>query len=885
MSDFFDLDELLSRVKASQKIFSTFSQEKVDKIFQQVAIAANEARLELAQLAVSETGIGVVTDKVIKNHFASEEVYTKYINLKTCGVIEEDLYSGYQKVAESVGIVAGITPITNPTSTAIFKTLIALKTRNAIVFCPHPKASKCTIKTLEILKNAAMKAGAPSDVIAWIPNPDLSLSSDLMSHPDINLVLATGGTGMVRSAYSSGNPSLGVGAGDTPVIIDDMCSIESAVSSIILSKTFDNGVICASEQVVIVLESVFEQVKEEFLRRGAYFLNQDEKARLSNVLFKENGFLNPDSVGKTVKYLSHKADIQVPYETRILIADIQEIGENESFSKEKLSPVLGFLKAHDFNQALEFAKDLVEFGGRGHTAVLYTDQYQIDRINKFVDSVKVGRALINTPASQGAIGDLYNFRLEPSLTLGCGSWGGNSFSGNVGPMNLLNIKTVAIRQENTLWYRVPEKIYFKQDALSVGLGELHGKRRVFIITDKPLFDLGLVSNVTKKLDKMGLVHKVFYDVTPDPDLETIYKGLDQINSFNPDVIIAFGGGSPMDAAKIIWLLYERPEITFEGISMRFMDIRKRIYALPKLGEKAILIAIPTTSGTGSEVTPFAVVTDESTGIKYPIADYSLTPNMAIIDPNLVMDIPKSLTAFGGIDALTHALESYASICATEFTNPQALEAIRLLFKYLPDAYLLGRKAPKARTKVHYAATIAGTAFANAFLGICHSMAHKLGSAYHIPHGLANALMISYVVRYNATDKPFKQGIFSQYKYPRMKVVYSNIIDFLNLGCDLEESEKVDLLIQKVEQLKRDVGIPKSIREVLGDKVSEQEYLSKVEKLALEAFDDQCTGTNPRSPLICELKQLLIDAYYGNTSFESDQAMSDSMQRAKSEIKN
>jgi len=881
----FNLNELISKVKESQKVFSSYSQEKVDKIFQEVAIAANEARLYLAELAVAETEMGVVTDKVIKNHFASEEVFNKYKDLKTCGIIENDLESGYQKVAESLGIIAGITPITNPTSTAIFKTLISIKTRNAIVFCPHPKACKATIKTLEILKTAAIKAGAPEDIIAWIPNPNLELSNSLMTHQDINLVLATGGTGMVKSAYSSGHPSLGVGAGDTPVIIDESCSIESAVSSIILSKTFDNGVICASEQVVIVVESVFDKVKSEFLRRGAYFLDSEEKQRLSNVLFKENGFLNPDAVGKTVHYLAELASISIPNEARILIADITEIGLAEDFSKEKLSPVLGFLKAKDFVEALEYAKTLIDFGGRGHTAVLHTDQYQFDKINQFVDSVKVGRILINTPASQGAIGDLYNFRLEPSLTLGCGSWGGNSFSGNVGPLNLLNLKTVAIRQENTLWYRVPEKIYFKPDAISVGLSELRDKKRVFIVTDKTLFDLGIISVITKKLDQLGLLYKVFYDVKPDPDLETIYKGLDQINSFNPDVIIAFGGGSPMDAAKIIWLLYERPEITFEGISMRFMDIRKRIYSLPKLGLKAILIAIPTTSGTGSEVTPFAVVTDESTGIKYPIADYALTPSMAIIDPNLVMDIPKSLTAFGGIDAVTHALESYASTFANEFTNPQALESLRLLFKYLPDAYEFGKLKPKARIKVHYASTIAGTAFANAFLGICHSMAHKLGSAYHIPHGLANALMISYVIRYNATDKPFKQGVFSQYKYPRMKAIYANIIDYLNLGNNLEESEKVDLLIQKVEQLKKDINIPSSIKEVLQGKVSDEEFLANLDKLALEAFDDQCTGTNPRSPLICELKQLILDAYYGVPSFESDGAMSDSMEKAKSEITN
>ncbi|RFP59592.1 MAG: bifunctional acetaldehyde-CoA/alcohol dehydrogenase [Limnothrix sp. CACIAM 69d] len=855
-----ELEALIARVKAAQRTYATFSQEQVDLIFKKAALAANAARIPLAKLAVTETRMGTIEDKVIKNHFASEFIYNKYKADKTCGVIEEDKAFGIQRIAEPVGILAGIVPTTNPTSTAIFKALIALKTRNGIIFSPHPRAKDCTIEAARVILQAAVEAGAPPDIIGWIDQPTVPLSQQLMQHPDVNLILATGGPGMVRAAYSSGHPSLGVGAGNTPALIDETAHLKMAVSSIILSKTFDNGMICASEQSVVVVDAVYEQVKQEFRDRGAYFLNPEEKVRMGAQILID-GRLNPNIVGQSVEQIAAMADIQLPPGTRLIVGEASVVGPEEPFSYEKLSPVLAMYRAADFAQAVELSESLVMFAGRGHTAVLYTSPDNRDRIKRFEDQVQTARVLINTPSSQGAIGDIYNFRLDPSLTLGCGTWGGNSISENVEPRHLLNIKTVAERRENMLWFRIPPKIYFKYGSLPVALRELSGRDRAFIITDKPLYNLGITAGLESVLDDIGLKYDTFYDVEPDPCLGTVNRILEQMRSFNPDTIIAIGGGSPMDAAKIAWLLYEHPEIEFEGLSMRFMDIRKRVYELPPLGQKAILVAIPTTSGTGSEVTPFAVVTDERTGIKYPLADYALTPTMAICDPQLVLDMPKSLTAFGGVDALTHALESYVSVLASEFTNGEALEAIRLIFKYLPSAYEHGAADPKAREKMHYAATMAGMAFANGFLGICHSIAHQIGGAFHIPHGLANALLISHVIRYNATDAPFKQAAFPQYKYPNAKWRYARIADYLNLGGTTED-EKIDRLIGAIEALKQQVGIPRSIREATS--ISEAEFLAKLDDVADRAFDDQCTVSNPRYPMISELKALLLRAYHGDS---------------------
>ena len=855
-----ELEALIARVKAAQRTYATFSQEQVDLIFKKAALAANAARIPLAKLAVTETRMGTIEDKVIKNHFASEFIYNKYKADKTCGVIEEDKAFGIQRIAEPVGILAGIVPTTNPTSTAIFKALIALKTRNGIIFSPHPRAKDCTIEAARVILQAAVEAGAPPDIIGWIDQPTVPLSQQLMQHPDVNLILATGGPGMVRAAYSSGHPSLGVGAGNTPALIDETAHLKMAVSSIILSKTFDNGMICASEQSVVVVDAVYEQVKQEFRDRGAYFLNPEEKVRMGAQILID-GRLNPNIVGQSVEQIAAMAEIQLPPGTRLIVGEASVVGPEEPFSYEKLSPVLAMYRAADFAQAVELSESLVMFAGRGHTAVLYTSPENRDRIKRFEDQVQTARVLINTPSSQGAIGDIYNFRLDPSLTLGCGTWGGNSISENVEPRHLLNIKTVAERRENMLWFRIPPKIYFKYGSLPVAIRELTGRDRAFIITDKPLYDLGITAGLESVLDDIGLQYDTFYDVEPDPCLGTVNRILEQMRSFNPDTIIAIGGGSPMDAAKIAWLLYEHPEIEFEGLSMRFMDIRKRVYELPSLGEKAILVAIPTTSGTGSEVTPFAVVTDERTGIKYPLADYALTPTMAICDPQLVLDMPKSLTAFGGVDALTHALESYVSVLASEFTNGEALEAIRLIFKYLPSAYEHGAADPKAREKMHYAATMAGMAFANGFLGICHSIAHQIGGTFHIPHGLANALLISHVIRYNATDAPFKQAAFPQYKYPNAKWRYARIADYLNLGGTTED-EKIDRLIGAIEALKQQVGIPRSIREATS--ISEAEFLAKLDDVADRAFDDQCTVSNPRYPMISELKALLLRAYHGDS---------------------
>ncbi|AFZ36826.1 alcohol dehydrogenase AdhE [Stanieria cyanosphaera PCC 7437] len=859
------LETLIQKVKQAQQQYLTYTQEQVDHIFKKAALAANSARIPLAKMAVAETEMGIVEDKVIKNHFASEIIYNKYKNAKTCGVIEEDKSFGFQKIAEPVGIIAGIVPTTNPTSTTIFKALIALKTRNAIIFSPHPRAKQCTIEAAKVVLEAAVAAGAPENIIGWIDEPTVPLSQALMQHSEIKLILATGGPGMVKAAYSSGHPSLGVGAGNTPALIDSSAHIKMAVSSIILSKTFDNGMICASEQSVVVVDDVYEQVKTEFITRGGYFVTPQEKDKLAQIIIV-NGRLNSHIVGQPVSKIAQLAGFTIPEGTRVILAEVEEIGFNEPFSQEKLAPILAMYRAKDFNQAVDKAQQLVELGGRGHTAALYTSIFESEHIKQFEDQVQASRVLINTPSSQGAIGDLYNFRLDPSLTLGCGTWGGNSTSENVEPKHLLNIKTVAERRENMLWFRVPPKIYFKYGALPVAIRELAGKQRAFIVTDQPIYNLGMTNSLENVLDEIGLKYEIFYDVEPDPSLDTVMAGLALMNSFNPDVIIAIGGGSPMDAAKIMWLMYEHPEIEFEGLAMRFMDIRKRVYDLPPLGKKAILVAIPTTSGTGSEVTPFAVVSDRRNKIKYPLADYALTPNMAIVDPELVLHMPKSLTAYGGIDALTHALEAYVSVLASEYTNGLALEAIRLLFKYLPSAYQNGAKDPKAREKVHYAATIAGMAFANGFLGICHSMAHQLGGTFHIPHGLANALMISHVIRYNATDAPFKQATFSQYKYPNAKWRYSRIADYLGLGGNTEE-EKTELLIQAVENLKRQLNIPLAMKDAIN--LNEAEFLVKLDEVADHAFDDQCTGTNPRYPLINDLKRLLTDAYYGEISTTSN----------------
>ncbi|MEB3180421.1 MAG: bifunctional acetaldehyde-CoA/alcohol dehydrogenase [Nostocaceae cyanobacterium] len=861
-----ELEALIEQVKAAQAEYATFTQQQVDNIFKKAALAANAARIPLAKMAVAETGMGVVEDKVIKNHFASEYIYNKYKQEKTCGVIEEDKQFGIQKIAEPVGILAGIVPTTNPTSTAVFKALLALKTRNAIIFSPHPRAKKCTIEAAKIVLKAAVAAGVPENIIGWIDEPTVPLSGALMQHPDINLILATGGPGMVKAAYSSGHPSLGVGAGNTPALIDETAHFKMAVSSILLSKTFDNGMICASEQSVIVVDEIYEAVRQEFIERGAYFLTSEEREKLGSKIIID-GRLNAEIVGQSIQNLVKLADISVPEGTRVLIGEVTEIATSEPFAYEKLSPILAMYRAANFEEATDKARKLVTFGGRGHTAVLYTHPSNSDslrdsyasRIKFFESKIETARVLINTPSSQGAIGDLYNFRLDPSLTLGCGTWGGNSVSENVGPQHLLNIKTITERRENMLWFRIPPKVYFKYGCLPIALRELSGKQRALIVTDKPLYELGVTRSVENVLDEIGIKYDTFYDVEPDPSLSTVNRGLALMNSFQPDVIIAIGGGSPMDAAKVMWLMYEQPETEFEGLAMRFMDIRKRVYELPSLGQKAMMVAIPTTSGTGSEVTPFAVVTDDRTGIKYPLADYALTPNMAIVDPELVLHMPKRLTAYGGIDALTHALEAYVSVYASEFTNGLALEAIRLLFKYLPSAYKNGAADAKAREKVHYAATMAGMAFANAFLGVCHSLAHKLGSTFHVPHGLANALMISHVIRYNATDAPFKQAIFPQYKYPNAKWRYARIADYLGLGGETED-EKVEKLVEAVENLKRQIDIPTTIKEALSE--DEKAFFVHVEEMAEQAFDDQCTGANPRYPLIQDLKELYILAYRG-----------------------
>lgn len=853
-----ELETLIQQVKAAQAEYATFTQEQVDRIFHRAALAANNERIPLAKLAVQETGMGIVEDKVIKNHFASEYIYNKYKHEKTCGVIERDESFGYERIAEPVGLLAGIVPVTNPTSTTIFKALITLKTRNGIIFSPHPRAKKCTIAAAKVVKEAAEAAGAPVGLIGWIDEPTIELSQALMQHPEVKLILATGGPGMVKAAYSSGHPSLGVGAGNTPAVIDASADIPTAVSSILLSKTFDNGMICASEQAVVVVDAIYEQVKAEFGHRGAYILDPEQIEAVRRILLKD-GRLNPAIVGQSVQTIAALAGIQVPEGTKLLIGEVEKVGPEEPFSYEKLAPVLALYRANDFHSAVDVAVQLVNFGGRGHTSVLYTDPANRDDIAYFENALQTARVLINTPSSQGAIGDLYNFKLDPSLTLGCGTWGGNSISENVGPRHLLNIKTVTQRRENMLWFRIPPKIYFKPGCLPIALRELAGKKRAFLVTDKPLFELGILHPITQVLDEIRVSWDVYHDVEPDPTLSNVNRGLEQLRQFQPDVIIAVGGGSPMDAAKVMWLMYEQPQVEFEGLAMRFMDIRKRVYELPPLGQKAQLICIPTTSGTGSEVTPFAVVTDDRVGIKYPLADYALTPTMAIVDPDLTLKMPKKLTAYGGIDALTHALEAYVSVMASDFTDGLALQAIKLLMTYLPRAYEKGAEDPEAREKVHYAATIAGMAFANAFLGVCHSLAHKLGSTFHLPHGLANALMITHVIRYNATDAPFKQAIFPQYRYPNAKHRYAEIADYLQLG-GADDDEKVMRLIEAIEELKRKLEIPATIREALGEK--EREFYDRLEAMAEQAFDDQCTGANPRYPLIQDMKELYVLAYRG-----------------------
>ena len=862
-SDSFDLDGLLGAVASAQAAYAGFSQERVDEIFRHAAMAANTARIDLARHAVEETGMGVLEDKVIKNHFAAEYIFNKYKDTPTCGVIERDDDAGVAKLAEPIGVIAGIVPTTNPTSTAIFKALLALKTRNGIVFSPHPRAKACTVAAARIIRDAAVEAGAPEGIIGWIDEPSVELTNALMRHDAVNLILATGGPGMVKAAYSSGKPALGVGAGNTPAVVDETADVQMAVSSVLMSKSFDNGMICASEQSLIVVDELYDAVREELALRGAHLCSEDQTDALRAVVVVD-GKLNAKIVGQPAARIAEMAGFHVPAQTRVLVAPVDRIGTAEPLSYEKLSPVLALYRAASFQAAVATAVSLVAFGGIGHTSVLYTDPGNRDRIDVFSEAMKTGRVLVNMPTSQGAIGDIYNFRLEPSLTLGCGSWGGNSVSENVGAKHLLNVKTVAERRENMLWFRLPPRVYLKPGSLDVALGELAGKKRALIVTDATLLKMGYAERVTRVTDRLGIDNEIFYQVEPDPTLETINRGVELMRSFGPDVVIALGGGSPIDAAKIMWLLYERPEITFEGLAMRFMDIRKRIYALPELGRKATMVAIPTTSGTGSEVTPFAVVTDERTGVKYPLADYELTPDMAIVDSQLVSSMPPRLTAYSGIDALTHALEAMVSVLSTDYTNGMALEAIRVLFKYLPQAYRDGGRNAKAREKVHNAATMAGMAFANAFLGVCHSTAHKLGSAFDLPHGLANALMVSHVIRFNADDAPTKQTAFPQYTHPDAKGRYARVADYLGLGGASAE-EKVDALIARIEELKAELDIPGSIREA---GVDEMAFLTKAETLARHAFDDQCTGANPRYPLIEELKTLYLAAYYGDGGAEA-----------------
>ena len=857
--------ELTARIKQlreAQKKFATYTQEQVDEIFRQAALAANHNRIKLAKLAVEETGMGIVEDKVVKNNFAAEYIYNQYKNMKTCGVLEEDKTSGITKVAEPIGVISAIVPTTNPTSTAIFKCLIALKTRNAIIISPHPRAKNATIEAARIVLEAAVKAGAPEGIIGWIDQPSVELSQNVMRESDI--ILATGGPAMVKAAYSSGRPALGVGAGNTPAIIDESAHIKMAVNSILLSKTFDNGVICASEQSIIVLEEVYDEVKKELAERGAYILKGEEIDKVRSIILNEKGGLNADMVGQSAYKIAKMAGVNVPESAKVLVGEVTSVELEEPFSHEKLSPVLAMYKAKSFEEALDKADRLIELGGMGHTSVLYTDQLKNrDRVLTFGERMKTARTLINMPAAQGAIGDLFNFKLAPSLTLGCGSWGGNSVSENVGPKHLINVKSIAERRENMLWFRVPEKTYFKYGCLPVALAELGemGKKKAFIVTDKVLFEMGYTNKVTEVLEAQGIQYKIFSDVEPDPTLRCARAGAAEMTNFQPDVIISLGGGSAMDAAKIMWVMYEHPEVNFHDLAMTFMDIRKRIYKFPTMGQKAMMVAIATSAGTGSEVTPFAVITDEETGVKYPLADYELTPDMAIVDAELMMTSPKGLTACAGIDVLVHAVEAYVSVMASEYTNGLALEAIRLVFKYLPDAYNEGTTNIKAREKMAHASCMAGMAFSNAFVGINHSMAHKLGAFHHLPHGMANSLVMKEVIKFNATDAPTKQAAFAQYKYPNAAWRYAKIADHLGLGGNTE-AEKVELLLKAIDELQNKVNMPKTIKDA---GVSEVKFFETLDEMVEQAFDDQCTGANPRYPLMKELKEMYITSYYGENA--------------------
>lgn len=853
------LEKKIDEVRKAQQIFSTYTQEQVDKIFTAAAIAANQARIPLAKMAVEETGMGIIEDKVIKNHYASEYIYNAYRDTKTCGVIEEDSAYGTKKIAEPIGVVAAVIPTTNPTSTAIFKSLICLKTRNAIIISPHPRAKKSTIAAAKVVLDAAVKAGAPKGIIGWIDIPSLELTDTLMKEADI--ILATGGPGMVKAAYSSGKPALGVGAGNTPAIIDETADVVLAVNSIIHSKTFDNGMICASEQSVIVDKKVYKAVKDEFIARGCHFLTKTELDKVRKTILI-NGSLNAKIVGQSAYTIAKLAGVDVSRETKILIGEVASVDLSEEFAHEKLSPVLAMYKSDDFNDAIDKASHLIADGGYGHTSSIYINsETEKEKLDIFEETMKTCRILINTPSSQGGIGDLYNFKLTPSLTLGCGSWGGNSVSENVGVKHLLNIKTVAERRENMLWFRAPEKVYFKKGCLPVALNELKtvlGKKKAFIVTDQFLYKNGYTKCITDKLDELGIVYTVFYDVAPDPTLACAKEGAKAMKLFEPDCIIAVGGGSAMDAGKIMWVMYEHPEVDFMDMAMRFMDIRKRIYTFPKMGEKAYFIAIPTSSGTGSEVTPFAVITDEESGIKYPLADYELLPKMAIVDADMMMNQPKGLTSASGIDALTHALEAYASIMATDYTDGLALKAMKNIFEYLPAAYENGPHDAKAREQMATASTMAGMAFANAFLGVCHSMAHKLGAYHHLPHGIANALLITDVMRFNAAEVPAKMGTFSQYQYPHCKERYVECADFLHIKGK-NDDEKFENLIAAIEELKEKVGIKKTIKDY---GVDEKEFLRTLDEMTEMAFDDQCTGANPRYPLMKEIKAMYLKAYYG-----------------------
>ncbi len=853
------LEAKIASVKEAQKIFASYTQEQVDKIFLAAASAANKARISLAKMAVEETGMGIVEDKVIKNHYASEYIYNAYKNTKTCGVIEEDSAYGIKKIAEPIGLIGAVIPTTNPTSTAIFKTLISLKTRNGIIISPHPRAKNSTIAASKLVLEAAVEAGAPEGIIGWIDVPSLEMTNLIMKESDI--ILATGGPGMVKAAYSSGKPALGVGAGNTPAIIDESADIVMAVNSIIHSKTFDNGMICASEQSVIVPSSIYAKVKKEFEVRGCYFLNDEETEKVRKTIII-NGALNAKIVGQSAHKIASLAGVNVPEKTKIIIGEVESVELSEEFAHEKLSPVLAMYKAKNFEDALSKAEVLIADGGYGHTASLYINTMtEKAKMEEHAHRMKTCRIVINTPSSHGGIGDLYNFKLAPSLTLGCGSWGGNSVSENVGVKHLINIKTVAERRENMLWFRAPEKIYIKKGCLPVALDELKnvmGKKRAFIVTDTFLYENGYTKPICDKLDEMGIVHQTFFDVAPDPTLACAKAGAEQMRAFKPDTIIALGGGSAMDAAKIMWVMYEHPDADFMDMAMRFVDIRKRVYTFPKMGEKAYFIAIPTSAGTGSEVTPFAVITDETTGVKYPLADYELLPNMAIVDTDLHMSAPKGLTAASGIDAVTHALEAYASMLATDYTDSLALRSLKVVFEYLPKAYENGLTDVQAREKMANAATMAGMAFANAFLGVCHSMAHKLGAFYHLPHGVANALMIDEVLRFNASENPVKMGTFSQYDHPHTLARYAEVADYLGIKGK-NDSEKLDNLINALDELKEKVGIKKTIKDY---GIDEKEFLEKLDEMTEQAFDDQCTGANPRYPLMSEIKQMYLNAYYG-----------------------